>query len=133
MAAFINAFVCVIPNNCFLFLVNYLATEYQIYVSDITNVALWRPTFQSGAKTGRGSSLAVDGNTDTNMSVSGTCSTTGRSEHPWWAVDLGDTFKLTLVDISQPAPYCKWTKYVYYDSLGTKGTYYLYRDKEHVM
>ena len=97
------------PNNCFLFLVNYFATEYQIYVSE-TNVALWRPTFQSGARNGRGSSLAVDGHTDP-----GICSSTSPVKNPWWAVDMGATFKLKSVEVSQcdEKKYSKWTKYVY--------------------
>ena len=81
-----------------------------MYVSENTNVALWRPTFQSGVMMGRGSSLAVDGNTDPRA-----CSTTNPTKNPWWAVDLGATFNLTSVAVSQRADvkYSKWTKYVY--------------------
>ena len=55
-------------------------------------------TSQSSVGSGRGSALAVDGNKDGHF-ASGSCSHTQNEENPWWAVNLGDTYKVTAVTV----------------------------------
>ena len=78
-----------------------------MYVSEPTNVALGRPTFQWRTRLGRGASLAVDGNRKSSAEFVGSCSTTERSSNSWWAVDLGTVFNVKSVNISQRDQYGK--------------------------
>ncbi|XP_019636850.1 PREDICTED: myeloperoxidase-like, partial [Branchiostoma belcheri] len=52
------------------------------------NLALGRPTLQSGTTSGGVSSRAVDGNTDRRWG-GGSCIFTNSQNKPWWRVDLG--------------------------------------------
>ena len=72
-----------------------------MFVSALVNVALLKPAAQSSIRYSRGPSLAVDGNKNPNAESGGSCSVTKRSLHPWWRVDLGSTFQLKEVSISQ--------------------------------
>ena len=69
------------------------------------NIALGRPAFQvsyrynTDAGLNSVAGLAVDGNMDSEYSK-GTCSHTDGETNPWWAVDLGKTFKLKTVEIA---------------------------------
>ena len=64
-------------------------------------MALLKPAAQSSIKSSRGPSLAVDGNKNPNAERGGSCSVMGSSLHPWWRVDLGSTFQLKEVSVSQ--------------------------------
>ena len=74
-----------------------------MFLSALVNVALGRRTFMSQPIRGRGSSLAVDGNRNSNVVVVGSCSVThsSRGTKSWWAVDLGVVANVTSVAISQ--------------------------------
>ena len=72
-----------------------------MFVSALVNVALLKPATQSSIKLARGPSLAVDGNKDPSAEAGGSCSATEKSLHPWWRVDLGSTFQMKEVSISQ--------------------------------
>ena len=76
-------------------------------VSELANVALGRPTFQSSVRGGRGASLAVDGNRNPNSKAVGSCSVMQASPRAWWAVDLGAVFNMKEVAISQRDKYGK--------------------------
>ena len=72
-----------------------------MFVSALVNVALLKPATQSSIKLARGPSLAVDGNKDPSAEAGGSCSAMEKSLHPWWRVDLGSTFQMKEVSISQ--------------------------------
>ena len=67
----------------------------------LVNVALNRPTAQSSVRSGRGASLAVDGNTSPDGVRDGSCTVTESDRKPWWSVDLGTMVKVTEVAITQ--------------------------------
>ncbi|XP_070554907.1 fucolectin-like [Ptychodera flava] len=71
------------------------------------NVAQGRPTAQSSdrSKKDSGSENAVDGdfNTDAN---SGSCSWTNKEYQPWWTVDLGETYDIYEVVITNRQDCC---------------------------
>ena len=74
--------------------------------SAAVNVAFGRPTFMSKTYFNRGPSLAVDGSTQADFMVTGSCSFT-QAGRPWWAVDLGVVANVELVAISQAYLYGK--------------------------
>ena len=60
------------------------------------NLALGQPTWQYTTNAGMEASRAVDGNYD-HTATAGSCSRTAQTPHPWWAVDLGQTYELDRV------------------------------------
>ena len=75
--------------------------------SELTNVALGRPAFQSSVRGGRGASLAVDGNRNSNSEAFHSCSVMQANPRAWWAVDMGAVFNVKEVPISQRNSYGK--------------------------
>ncbi|KAI0210697.1 hypothetical protein LSAT2_004543 [Lamellibrachia satsuma] len=69
------------------------------------NIALGRPTFQSSVRTGRGASLAVDGNKSPESGNVGSCSAMDIATRAWWTVDLGAVVNVKEVAISQRDQY----------------------------
>lgn len=74
---------------------------HSTFVSVPVNLALGRPTFMSRVRSGRGASLAVDGNRNPDSVNVGSCCVTEATPKPWWAVDLGAIFNVKEVAISQ--------------------------------
>lgn len=68
-------------------------------------------TFQSSTAVDGFDDLAVDGNKDGDF-FAGSCTHTGRSNNvlktsnPWWTVDLGESFKITRVAITNRSDCC---------------------------
>jgi len=60
------------------------------------NVALNRPSYQSGTFSSFSAKYANDGNTGTDLSTS-PCAHTGWATNPWWAVDLGVALRVNGV------------------------------------
>ena len=83
-----------------------------MFVSALVNVALLKPATQASVRFSRGPSLAVDGNKDPNAEKGGSCSVMENALHPWWRVDLGSTFHLKEVSVSQRNSYGK-LRYVF--------------------
>ena len=70
------------------------------------NIALHKPTWQSGTWRGGESDRAVDG--DVNAVWSGkSCTATEKRENPWWVVDLGRPTQLYRVDVTNRADCCR--------------------------
>ena len=77
------------------------------FVSAPINLALGRPTFMSEVRDGRGGSLAVDGNRSPLAEDVGSCAITEQTTYAWWAVDIGVSFNVKEVAISQRANWGK--------------------------
>ena len=63
------------------------------------NLALSGPTWQSSITHDGVPSRAVDGNTDPVYNGL-SCTHTENEDHPWWAVDLGQTYELSTVTVT---------------------------------
>ena len=72
-----------------------------MFVSALVNVALHKPVTQTTIRDFLGPTLVVDGNKNPNAEKGGSCSATDLSKYPWWRVDLGSTFQLKEVSITQ--------------------------------
>ena len=74
----------------------------QGHVSAVGNIARGKPTFMSSVRSGRGPSLAVDGNRSPDAKTGGgSCIVTNRESKSWWAVDLEGVEQVKEVIISQ--------------------------------
>lgn len=70
------------------------------------NLALGRPTWQSSNLMSYNSSLAVDGNADSNF-FHGSCMHTSTDDNnPWWAVDLGKRTNVREVYLTNRGDCC---------------------------
>lgn len=63
-------------------------------------VSQWKPTYQSSTSRAGFSSLAVDGNADTNAGRGLSCTRTRSSFNPWWFVDLGMSRRVTRLKVT---------------------------------
>ena len=72
-------------------------------LTDLPNVAAGKRAFQSdtlGPEAKGGAMLAVDGNKDPLWNA-GSCShTTGQGTYRWWAVNLGDIYRIKAVRVT---------------------------------
>jgi hypothetical protein len=70
--------------------------------SQLTNLALHKDAFQSSVHDYANASLAVDGSRQTDY-YQGSCTHTGvnpEDNKPWWYVDLGSTYTIWAVAIT---------------------------------
>ncbi|XP_070175652.1 fucolectin-like [Littorina saxatilis] len=76
---------------------------------ELKNVALHKSTTQSANSNGNngfgGAELAVDGNSNPDYFVGGTCTHTAGQGH-WWQVDLASTFSVFSVTITNRGDCC---------------------------
>ena len=73
---------------------------------DLTeNLALGKPTTQSGKHTRYEASNAVDGNIISNLD-SGSCTKTAKGKGSWWQVDLGAVYEIRKVVITNRGDCC---------------------------
>ncbi|XP_074611757.1 receptor-type tyrosine-protein phosphatase S-like isoform X2 [Acropora palmata] len=72
--------------------------EVEVYSSYLHNLALNQPASQASVYDGKGASLAVDGNKNTDFSQ-GSCIHTNTQKDPWWRVDLGASHPVAEVFI----------------------------------
>ena len=63
------------------------------------NVAMGKTATQSSVANGGIASRAVDGNTDGRAVWNSVTETAGSDNNPWWQVDLGKTYSISLVEI----------------------------------
>ena len=63
------------------------------------NVAMGKTATQSSVANGGKASRAVDGNTDGRAVWNSVTETAGSDNDPWWQVDLGKTYSISLVEI----------------------------------
>ncbi|XP_070555406.1 fucolectin-like [Ptychodera flava] len=75
----------------------------------LRNVAQGKQTAQSSDKPRQdaGSEKAVDGDFNTNAKM-GSCSWTDRDYEPWWKVDLGETYNVYEVVITNREDCCRF-------------------------
>uniref|UniRef100_A0A8C6XVF1 Fucolectin tachylectin-4 pentraxin-1 domain-containing protein n=1 Tax=Naja naja TaxID=35670 RepID=A0A8C6XVF1_NAJNA len=74
-----------------------------------TNVALGKPAYQSSVQPHEilgSAEKAVDGNCSGNWSQ-GSCIRTKHEAQPWWYVDLGDSYKISVVVVKNPEDCCR--------------------------
>uniref|UniRef100_A0A8C6XUJ8 F5/8 type C domain-containing protein n=1 Tax=Naja naja TaxID=35670 RepID=A0A8C6XUJ8_NAJNA len=74
-----------------------------------TNVALGKPAYQSSVQPHEilgSAEKAVDGNCSGNWSQ-GSCIRTKHEAQPWWYVDLGDSYKISVVVVKNPKDCCR--------------------------
>ena len=64
----------------------------------LLDLALNQPASQASVYQGKGASLAVDGNNNTDFSQ-GSCIHTNSQKDPWWRVDLGASLPVAEVVI----------------------------------
>lgn len=73
------------------------------------NIAWNRPAYQTSVWGHSTANLAVDGNPDGNF-YAGSCTATGMTGYPWWAVDFGTEQIVSKVKISNRLGYwCTFT------------------------
>ncbi|XP_070560315.1 uncharacterized protein [Ptychodera flava] len=78
------------------------------YPVPIHNVAEGRPTHQSSDKPKKdgGSEKAVDGNKDSDLKKGNSCTWTNKEYQPYWQVDLGQTYDIYEVVITNRQDCC---------------------------
>ena len=79
-----------------------LDRKYYVLIID---AALYKLTRQSSTAFGCVSRRAVDGNSATVFNH-GSCSCTGSEHQPWWEVDLGKSFNIAGVEITNRGDCC---------------------------
>ena len=70
------------------------------------NLALGRPTWQSSNFMSYNSSLAVDGNADSNFHRGSCMHTSTDDNNPWWVVDLGKRTNVQEVYLTNRGDCC---------------------------
>ncbi|XP_029307058.1 fucolectin-like [Cottoperca gobio] len=70
-----------------------------------SNLALFGKASQSSTYYGASPQRAIDGNTEGTYGK-GSCSCTRRQTNPWWRVDLGKTYKIDTVTITNRKDCC---------------------------
>ncbi|XP_070561723.1 fucolectin-like [Ptychodera flava] len=80
------------------------------YPVPIHNVAEGRPTHQSSDKPNKngGSEKAVDGNKNSDLRNGESCTWTNREYQPYWQVDLGQTYDIYKVVITNRQDCCSY-------------------------
>ncbi|GMH44436.1 hypothetical protein BSKO_12388 [Bryopsis sp. KO-2023] len=81
------------------------APSGKCYPTTETNLALKKPTMQSSTAYKGVSSRAVDGNKNPNYPKN-SCTHTVNSNNPWWVVNLGASYVVTRVVITNRADCC---------------------------
>ncbi|KAL2091100.1 hypothetical protein ACEWY4_013363 [Coilia grayii] len=80
--------------------------EVEVFAGDKENLALQKQSTQSSTyETNAASKTAVDGDRDTNYHRKG-CAHSTQEDNPWWRVDLGKSFDISRVTITNRGDCC---------------------------
>ncbi|XP_078000411.1 uncharacterized protein LOC144453020 [Glandiceps talaboti] len=77
-----------------------------VYPVPLRNVAQGKTATQSSTKNDASADKAVDGNKNSDMEAGQSCSQTDREEEPNWTVDLGQSYDIYEVDITNREDCC---------------------------
>ncbi|XP_077992018.1 uncharacterized protein LOC144446160 [Glandiceps talaboti] len=76
------------------------------FPDDLVNVAVGKPASQSSGNKKKGAEKAVDGNKDSDLKKGKSCTATKKEFQPWWKVDLGQSYDVYKVVITNRQDCC---------------------------